>query len=127
MREASEEELYQSARKRILKMLQMGTTSIEAKSGYGLTTESEVKMLKVLQKLKQDLPVDIKTTFLGAHEYPVEYKNNHEGYISILIDEMLPQCKPYADYCDVFCEKHVYSIKESRRNLNCCKAKWATS
>jgi imidazolonepropionase len=121
VREASEEELYQSAKKRIIKMLQMGTTSIEAKSGYGLTTESELKMLKVLQKLKQELPVDIKTTFLGAHEYPAEYKNNHEGYISILLEEMLPQCKPYADYCDVFCEKHVYSIEESRRILTAAK------
>jgi imidazolonepropionase len=114
---ATEEELYESAKRRILNMLKMGTTSLEAKSGYGLTSESELKMLKVIHRLKTELPVDIKTTFLGAHEYPPQYKQNHEEYVSILINEMLPLCKQYSDYCDIFCEKHVFSVEESRRVL----------
>ena len=121
--DSDEEHLLDLAVKRVKRMIEYGTTSIEAKSGYGLTTESELKMLKVISSMKDILPVDVKSTFLGAHEYPAEYKNNHEAYISILINEMIPAVveQGLADYCDIFTEDHVFSIEESRRVLNAAK------
>ncbi len=121
--DADEDYLLELAVKRVKRMIEYGTTSIEAKSGYGLTTESELKMLKVINSMKQALPIDIKSTFLGAHEYPAEYKNNHEAYIDILIRKMIPAVveQGLADYCDIFTEDHVFSIEESRRILNAAK------
>ncbi len=123
VRSATEEELYQLARKRIMRMISCGTTTLEAKSGYGLSTESELKMLRVIKKLKETLPVEIVATFLGAHEFPVEYKDNREEYIRILIEEMLPAVAKdnLAEYCDIFTEEHVYTIDESRTILNRAK------
>ncbi len=120
VRKASFEKLYQLAEKRIQKMLQMGTTTIEAKSGYGLSTESEIKMLEVIKKLNENTDMEIVPTFLGAHEFPEEYKNNQEAYIEILINEMLPEVKRrnLAEYCDIFCEEHVFDIDQSRRILS---------
>lgn len=122
---AEKEDLYDLAVKRINKMISCGTTTIEAKSGYGLSTESEIKQLEVIAQLKKDLPVDIVSTFLGAHEYPVEFKNDHEAYIKILIEEMIPKVveEDLATYCDIFTEDHVYSIEESRRVLQAAKDK----
>ncbi len=121
--DADEDFLLELAMKRVKRMIEYGTTSIEAKSGYGLTTESELKMLKVINSMKEALPIDIKSTFLGAHEYPVEYKDNHEEYINILINEMIPAVieQGLADYCDIFTEDHVFSIEESRIILNAAK------
>ena len=118
-RNSSEEELYELAKKRILQMLCQGTTTLEAKSGYGLTTESELKQLKVIGKLAEDLPVDIIPTFMGAHEYPEEYKNDHQRYIDILCNEMLPAVteQKIAVYCDIFTEGHVFNLAESRKIL----------
>lgn len=123
VRNASLDELVDLGLKRINKMLEMGTTTIEAKSGYGLTTESEIKMLKAIQMINEMSDMEIIPTFLGAHEYPEEFKDEHEKYIDILINEMLPAVKEQnlAEYCDIFCEEHVFTVNESRRILNVAK------
>ena len=122
-RDASEDELFALAQKRISKMIALGTTTLEAKSGYGLSTESELKQLRVIQKLKDSLDIDIVATFMGAHEYPAEYKNDHEAYLRILETEMIPAVakQAVAEFCDIFTEAHVYSIDDSRRVLSCAK------
>jgi imidazolonepropionase len=123
VRSATEDELYRLARKRIMRMISCGTTCLEAKSGYGLSTESEIKMLRVIKRLKKELPVDIYATFLGAHEFPPEYKDNREEYIRILTEEMMPAVaeEKLADYCDIFTEEHVYTVAESRTILRKAK------
>ena len=123
VRGTSEEELYQLAEKRINKIISNGTTTLEAKSGYGLSTESEIKMLKVIKKLNENLPIDIISTFLGAHEFPIEYKDDKEKYIDILMNGMMPKIRELklAEYCDIFTEDHVYNIEQSRRILNRAK------
>ncbi len=123
VREATEDELYELAEKRINKIISNGTTTLEAKSGYGLSTSNEIKMLKVIKKLNETLPIDIIPTFLGAHEFPIEYKKDKEKYINILINEMMPKIKKMnlAEYCDIFTEDHVYNIDQSRRILNRAK------
>ncbi len=119
-RDASEDELYDISTKHLDMMIKHGTGSLEMKSGYGLNTESELKQLRVIKKLKSTYPtLDIKATFMGAHEIPLEYRGNKEGYIELVVNEMLPAVKEQgvADYCDVFCEKNVFEIAESRRIL----------
>lgn len=122
-KDASEELLYELAAERIKKMISCGTTTLEAKSGYGLDTESELKQLRVISQLKQNEKIDIVPTFMGAHEFPIEYKDNHQGYIDILVNEMIPRVAEsgLAEYCDIFTEDHVYSIAESREVLQCAK------
>ncbi|MBL7749011.1 MAG: imidazolonepropionase, partial [Chitinophagaceae bacterium] len=112
---ASERELLQSARARLMEVIQMGTGAIEIKSGYGLSVEGELKMLRVIQQLKGISPIPVKSTFLGAHTYPMEYKDNHRGYIDLIINEMLPVIarEELADYIDVFCEKGFFSPAET--------------
>src|SRR5215208_6796974 len=114
-RAASEEELLASARGRLDEMLACGTTTCETKSGYGLTTESELKQLRVLRTLDHEHHVDIPPTFLGAHEIPVEYRGRRDAYVSLLIDEMIPivASEGLADWCDVFCEHGVFTAAES--------------
>ncbi len=104
---ASEEELFEKAQQRLDELIKLGTGAIEIKSGYGLTAEGELKMLRVIKRLKEFSSIPIKATFLGAHAYPEEYKNNHEGYIKLIVDEMLPNISKegLADFIDVFCEK----------------------
>ncbi len=116
VRSASEDELYELAKKRVSKMICQGTTTLEAKSGYGLSTESEIKMLNVIKRLNETLPIDIVSTFMGAHEFPNEYQDNKEEYIRILKEEMMPAVreKDLAEFCDIFTEDHVYSIEQSR-------------
>jgi imidazolonepropionase len=122
-RHASEDELFTLAKKRLVCMLRQGTTTLEAKSGYGLTTESELKQLAVIRKLAENLPLDIVATFMGAHEFPEEYKANHQQYIGILCQEMLPAVaeQGIASYCDIFTEAHVYNLDESRQVLSRAK------
>ncbi len=122
-RDADEETLFQLAKKRINKLISVGTTTLEAKSGYGLTTESELKQLKVIKRLNDEMPIDIVPTFMGAHEFPPEYKDDHESYLKILEDEMLPAVaeQGIARYCDIFTELHVYNIVESRRVMKRAK------
>ncbi|MFO7896150.1 MAG: imidazolonepropionase [Candidatus Cloacimonadales bacterium] len=123
VREASEDQLYKLARKRIEKIISNGTTTLEAKSGYGLSTASELKMLRVIRRLNEDLPIEIVPTFMGAHEFPNEYKDNRAEYIRILKEEMLPavQKSGLAEYVDIFTEEHVYNIEQSRDILQTAK------
>lgn len=119
LQETSEEELFESALERLNEIASYGTASVEIKSGYGLTPKAELKMLRVIKKLKENSPLTIKSTFLGAHAYPAEYKQNHEGYIQSIIEEMLPVInnENLADYIDCFCERNYYSKEELNRIL----------
>lgn len=117
---ASEEELLIAALVRLDEIKMHGTGAVEIKSGYGLNLESELKMLRVIKKLKEISPLTIKATFLGAHSIPSEYKTNKEKYIAIIIEEMLPQIaeEKLADFCDVFCEQNYFSKEETIRILS---------
>jgi len=111
----SEDELFNQAWKRVEEVSKLGTGAIEIKSGYGLTVEGELKMLRVIKRLKDRSKVLIRSTFLGAHTYPLEYKEHHKGYIDSIIHEMLPliASEKLADYIDVFCEKGFFSAAET--------------
>jgi imidazolonepropionase len=115
----SEDELFTSAKKRIERILQTGTGALEIKSGYGLSLEGELKMLRVIKRLKECMPITIKSTFLGAHAFPLEYKENKRGYIDLIIQEMLPaiHTEQLADYIDVFCERNYFSVEEMEEIL----------
>lgn len=117
MNDASEAELLRMAMNRLSEVIQTGTGAIEIKSGYGLSTEGELKMLRVIKKLKQLSPIPIKATFLGAHTYPPAFKENHPGYIDQIIHEMLPviAAEELADYIDVFCETGFFSPEETEK------------
>ncbi|WP_293310735.1 imidazolonepropionase [Pedobacter sp. UBA5917] len=119
LRKASEDELFESAAVRLKQMILQGTGAVEIKSGYGLTTESEIKMLRVIRRLKDHFPIPIKATFLAAHAFPAEFKNDHQGYIDLIINEMLPVIakENLADYIDVFCEKGFFSVEETDQIL----------
>ncbi len=116
---AIEEDLFQQAWLRLEELIRLGTGAIEIKSGYGLSHESELKMLRVIRKLKEKSPIPVKATFLGAHAYPQEYKSNHGGYIDLLINKILPQiaAEGLADYIDVFCEQGFFSLAETGQLL----------
>lgn len=122
-REAGEPELYAKAKALLVKMLRMGITTIEGKSGYGLDKENELKMLRVLKKLQQREPVNLVTTFLGAHAIPPEYQDNSDGYVEYIINEMLPVIaeEGLAEFTDVFCEKGVFSNEQTRKILSAAK------
>jgi imidazolonepropionase len=117
LRAASVDDLKQQTRKCLDRMLAHGTTTIEAKSGYGLSLEAEIKSLEVISDLSQVHPIDLAPTFLGAHEVPDEYRNKRGEYLRLLIHEMIPEVakRELAEYSDVFCEKGVFDIDESRR------------
>ncbi len=110
----SEDELFNSSWKRLEEVSKLGTGAIEIKSGYGLSLEGELKMLRVIKRLKEKSSLKIKSTFLGAHTFPLEYKEDHNGYINSIINEMLPiiAAEKLADYIDVFCEKGFFSAEE---------------
>ena len=118
-REAGREELVQRGLKYCDQMLGQGTTTAEAKSGYGLSTESELKTLEAVKEVNKKHPIDLVPTFLGAHAIPGDYKENPDEYVSIVIDEMLPAVteRGLAEYCDVFCEEGVFSVEQSRKIL----------
>jgi imidazolonepropionase len=113
--ETSEQELLRSAEGRLQQVMALGTGAIEIKSGYGLSVEGELKMLRVIKQLKENSPIPVKATFLGAHTYPLAYKENHQGYIDLIIDEMLPviAAEKLADYIDTFCETGFFSPEET--------------
>lgn len=120
LNEATEDELFNSAYKRIQEVIKLGTGALEIKSGYGLTVEGELKMLRVIKKLKEKCSIPIKATFLGAHTYPLAYKENHQGYIEQIIKEMLPVIanEKLADYIDCFCETGFFSAAEMETIVN---------
>lgn len=113
--DASEDELFTEAWKRLQEISKMGTGSVEIKSGYGLSVESELKMLRVIKKLKERSSLLIKATFLGAHAYPVIYREDHAAYIKLIIEQMLPVIaqEQLADFIDVFCEEGFFSPEET--------------
>ena len=117
--EMSEDELFENALQRIELIKEWGTGAVEIKSGYGLSIESELKMLRVIKRLKEVSDVTIKATFLGAHSFPEIYKVNKEGYIDLVVNEMLPKIKAegLADYIDVFCERNYFTAKQLDRIL----------
>ncbi|WP_322550224.1 imidazolonepropionase [Flavobacterium psychraquaticum] len=113
--DTSEDELYEQSKLRLEEIMQQGTGAAEIKSGYGLTVDGELKMLRVIKRLKENYPIAIKATFLGAHAFPAIYKENHSGYIDLIINEMLPKiaAENLADYIDVFLETGYFSVDET--------------
>ena len=119
LNELSEDELFEASKVRVEKLISYGTGALEIKSGYGLTVEAELKMLRVIKRLKEHFPITIKATFLGAHAFPKEYKENQQAYIRLIIDEMLPiiEKENLADYIDVFCERNYFSVEQMEEIL----------
>jgi imidazolonepropionase len=123
LRAATEDELFASAAARMDEVISLGTGAIEIKSGYGLDVESELKMLRVIRRLKERGPIPVKATFLGAHAVPAEFKNDKDGYIKLLIDELMPAIasEKLADYCDIFCERNYFTEEDSIKILEAGK------
>ena len=119
LNEADEGFLYEQAMARLEEVKSLGTGAIEIKSGYGLNTQAEIKMLRVIRRIKETAGIPVKATFLGAHAYPMEFRENHQAYLDIIIQEMLPQIadEGLADYMDVFCEKGFFSADETAQLL----------
>jgi imidazolonepropionase len=117
LNETTEEEIYEQSKIRLEEVMHLGTGAVEIKSGYGLTLEGELKMLRVIKKLAANYPIAIKATFLGAHAFPLHYKDNKEGYIDEIITKMLPEIakNKLADYVDVFCETGYFSVEETEK------------
>ncbi|WGH75746.1 imidazolonepropionase [Tenacibaculum tangerinum] len=124
LQETSEEELYQQSVKRLEEVIALGTGAIEIKSGYGLTVAAELKMLRVIKKLRENYHIPIKATFLGAHAFPTKYKNNKEGYINLIIKEMLPKVaeENLADFVDAFCETGYFSVEDTDQILTAAQS-----
>ncbi len=123
LQETSEEELYEQSVKRLEEIMLLGTGAVEIKSGYGLTLEAELKMLRVIKRLSQNYPIEIKATFLGAHAFPKKFDTNKEAYINLIINEMLPKIakEKLADFVDVFCETNYFSVAQTDTILNAAR------
>jgi imidazolonepropionase len=123
LQNTSEDELYNQSVMRVKAVMKLGTGAIEIKSGYGLTVDAELKMLRVIQRIKNKFPVQVKATFLGAHAIPNTYKDNKDAYLDIIIRDMLPKIakEQLADYIDVFCEKGYFSLDDTDRILSAGK------
>lgn len=123
LQETSEDDLYNQSKSRLNEVIKLGTGAIEIKSGYGLTVESELKILKVIKRLKENYPLPIKATFLGAHAVPNEFKNDKQGYINLIVNKMIPLISKssLADYIDVFCEEGYFSVQDTKRILEAGK------
>ena len=123
LQETSEEDLYHQSKIRLENIIQLGTGAVEIKSGYGLTKDAEIKMLRVIKKLNTDYPIEIKATFLGAHAVPENYKNNKSGYLQMLIDDIIPaiQKENLADFIDIFCETGYFSVADTQQILEAGK------
>ncbi len=119
LHETSEDELYESAMERVHEIVKMGTGAVEIKSGYGLNTDDELKMLRVIRKIKNTSPICVRSNFLGAHSIPPEYRNDISKYVDIVINEMIPQvvAEELTDYIDVFCDKGFFSVEDTDRIL----------
>ncbi len=123
VRSAREEDLLGATLKRVHSALAMGTTTMEIKSGYGLDTETEMKMLRVIERVRRESPMDVAATFMGAHAVPEEHRPDPERYVDLLISEMIPAvaASALARFCDVFCEQGVFSLAQSRRILQAAR------
>lgn len=123
LNESSENDIYEQSKHRLEEVMQQGTGAVEIKSGYGLTVEGELKMLRVIKRLKEESPIAVKATFLGAHAFPSEYKENHSGYIDLIVNEMLPKIaeEQLADYIDAFLETGYFSVEETERIMEAGK------
>ncbi|MDZ7740649.1 MAG: imidazolonepropionase [Bacteroidota bacterium] len=119
MQQMPEDELFEESMKRLDEIISVGTGAVEIKSGYGLTTESELKMLRVIKRLKEASPLSIKSTFLGAHAIPAQYKDNPDDYVDLVINEMIPQvaAEELADYIDVFCDRGFFIVEQTEKIL----------
>lgn len=115
--ETSEEEIYNQSKVRLEEVMHLGTGAVEIKSGYGLTVDGELKILRVIQRLSHNYPITIKATFLGAHAFPMEYAANREGYIDLIINKMLPEIAAtnLADFIDIFCETGYFTVEETEK------------
>lgn len=124
LRQAAEDELVESGRRTLDRMLTYGTTTAEVKSGYGLSTDSELKMLRVAGRLGETHDVRVVPTFLGAHEFPDEWRDDRDGYVDHVVDEMIPAVarEGLARFCDVFCEEGVFTVEQSRRILEAARS-----
>jgi imidazolonepropionase len=123
LNETSEAQIYEESKLRLEEVMKQGTGAIEIKSGYGLTVEGELKMLRVIKKLAENYPIKIKSTFLGAHAFPLEYKENHSAYIDVIINDMLPKIaqENLADYIDAFLETGYFSVEETEKIMEAGK------
>jgi len=123
LQNTNEEDLCKQSVSRVKKVIQLGTGALEIKSGYGLTTEAELKMLRVIKRIKQEFPIKIKATFLDAHALPKSYKNDKQGYLDLIINDMLPKVAKdnLANYVDVFCEKGYFSLEDTDQILKAAK------
>ncbi|TGV01002.1 imidazolonepropionase [Flavivirga rizhaonensis] len=123
LQETSEEALYNQSKVRLEEVIQLGTGAIEIKSGYGLTTEAELKMLRVIKRLREHYPIEIRSTFLGAHAVPTEYKEHKEAYLKLLIEDTLPKIaeEHLAEYIDIFCETGYFSVADTELILEAGK------
>jgi len=119
LHETSEDELYESAMERILEIVRLGTGAVEIKSGYGLNTEDELKMLRVIRKIKNTSPICVRSNFLGAHSIPLKYRNDVSKYVDIVVNEMIPKVveEELSDFIDVFCDIGFFSVEDTDRIL----------
>ncbi|MGB0897162.1 MAG: imidazolonepropionase [Flavobacteriaceae bacterium] len=119
LQHTAEEDLYQQSAERLEEVIKLGTGGIEIKSGYGLTVDAELKMLRVIKRLKQNYSIPIKATFLGAHAIPKEYKDNKQGYLDLIITKMLPAIakEQLAEYIDIFCESGYFTVEDTEQIL----------
>ncbi|MBA7584529.1 Imidazolonepropionase [subsurface metagenome] len=119
LHETSEDSLFGQALVRINEIIGMGTGAVEIKTGYGLTVEDELKMLRIIRRLKESTPLTIKSTFLGAHAFPAEYKSVRDKYVDLVISEMIPAvaAEDLADYIDVFCDRGFFTVDQTDRIL----------
>ncbi len=117
LNETSEEEIYNQSKVRLEEVMHLGTGAVEIKSGYGLTVDGELKMLRVIKRLSKDYPITIKATFLGAHAFPLEFAENRKEYIDLIINEMLPEIAAtnLADFIDIFCETGYFTVEETEK------------
>ncbi len=124
LKDSSEDELYELTKVRLDEVMRLGTGAIEIKSGYGLATDAELKMLRVVKRLKKDFDLPIKATFLGAHAFPEEFKENQEAYVDIIINEMLPKVasENLAEFIDVFCETGYFTVAQTEKIIKAGKA-----
>ena len=120
VRAASEQELFEASWHRIRRMMEQGTGAMEIKSGYGLDLKNELKLLRVIRRIREQAPIPVRATFLGAHAFPPDYRNNREAYVDLVIREMIPAItsEGLADYIDVFCEQGFFTVDQSRRILH---------